>query len=151
MMLLWKHLPTQDLNYWTFGHLLVKMACKVDLLKANKYQGVILMLFSFITFIILGQTYCSADLLLGMVRWLWLCGWSDSPSSLDPLVDLSAPRRLLKISGMYIFPMLQLQAGLLILIWMASELDEHINQEGMENFLKNTCFIPKDKLISLWN
>ena len=26
---------------------------------------------------------------------------------------------------------------------------EHINQEGMENFLEHTCFIPKYKLISL--
>ena len=33
---------------------------------------------------------------------------------------MSAPRRWLKISGMYIFPVLQLKVGLLILIWMAS-------------------------------
>ena len=34
------------------------MACKVDLLEDNKYQGVVLMLFSFITFIILGNIVC---------------------------------------------------------------------------------------------
>ena len=26
---------------------------------------------------------------------------------------------------------------------------EHINQDGIENFLEHTCFIPKDKCISL--
>ena len=34
------------------------MACKVDPLEDNKYQGVVLMLFSFITFIILGNIVC---------------------------------------------------------------------------------------------
>ena len=34
--------------------------------------------------------------------------------------DLSAPRRQLKISRMCIFLVLELRAGLLIIIWMAS-------------------------------
>ena len=51
---------------------------------------------------------------------MWLCGWSESPIGLNSLVDPSGARNLLKISGMYIFPMLQLRAGLLILIWMPS-------------------------------
>ena len=38
----------------------------------------------------------------------------------DSLEDLSVQRMWLKISGMYIFPVLQLRAGLLSLIWMAS-------------------------------
>ena len=34
------------------------MACKVDLLEDNKYQGVVLMLFLFITFIVFGNIVC---------------------------------------------------------------------------------------------
>ena len=43
-----------------------------------------------------------------------------STTWLDSLEYLSAPRSWLKISGMYIFPVLWLRAGLLILMWMAS-------------------------------
>ena len=61
------------------------------------------------------------NLLLGMVRWVWPCGQSESARWTDlALQGLSAPTRLLKISGMYIFPVLQLSVGLLILMWMAS-------------------------------
>ena len=58
-------------------------------------------------------------LLLGMLRLVWPCWKSESTSWSDSLKDLSLPRRWLKISGMYIFQVLQLRAGLLILIWMA--------------------------------
>ena len=39
---------------------------------------------------------------------------------LDLLAYSSVQRRWLKISGMYIFPVLWLNAGLVILIWMAA-------------------------------
>ena len=38
----------------------------------------------------------------------------------DPSEGLLAPRRLLKISGMYIFPVLQLSVRLSNLMWMVS-------------------------------
>ena len=37
------------------------------------------------------------------------CGWTESSIWLGPLLGPSAPRRLLKIYGIYIFPMLQLR------------------------------------------
>ena len=45
-----------------------------------------------------------------------LSGQSESPIGLDSLVHPSVPIRFLKISGICIFPVLQLREGLLIVI-----------------------------------
>ena len=47
-------------------------------------------------------------------------GRSESTTWLDSSENLSGPRRWLKVSGIHIFSVLQMRAGLLILIWMAS-------------------------------
>ena len=57
---------------------------------------------------------------LKRLQWVWPFGRSTSMSLLESFENLSAPRRWLKISGVYIFPVLWLRAWLLILIWMAS-------------------------------
>ena len=51
---------------------------------------------------------------------MWLCGWSESPSWLDSLSRSICSKKVVKMSGMYSFPMLWLKAILLIVIWMAS-------------------------------
>ena len=70
--------------------------------------------------IIFAQFTAKANLLLGTVRRMWLCGWFESSLGLGSFTDPSAPRKLLKISRMYSFPMLWLRTGLLALTWMAS-------------------------------
>ena len=42
-----------------------------------------------------------------------LCGWSESPSGLDLLVDLSAPKKVVEDFWDVHFPMLWLMVGLL--------------------------------------
>ena len=55
-----------------------------------------------------------------MVRWVQPFGRSDSTTWYYLLEGMSAPRRWLKISEMYTFPVLWLREGLFLLIWMSS-------------------------------
>ena len=79
-------------------------------------------------------------------EWYGECdfvGSLESPIGLDSLVDPLAPRCLLKISRIYNLSVLQLRAGLLILIWMAS-------LSSLVTCLLSWYIILKWEILALW-